>query len=100
MNIQECLFCKKLFNIDSLIKNQSKKKFCTKEHQQEFWRLKRNITGDFSRKKKNFKAISLKNNLLTNRELQVCIGGLLGDSNLNTRNNGSVRINFAMVQTN
>lgn len=90
---KRCKFCKKIIH-KAEKKNQYKKLFCNKTCQQEWWRYKRNKTGRFTREQRA-KGIELrKNNHLSEQQLQLCYGGLLGDSSLKMKDNGQIGIKF------
>jgi hypothetical protein len=89
--IKTCIFCKKIFEVSSG-PNLTKKIFCNTHCQQEYWRFKRNKTGNFNRRESLKKAnIIRKNNHLTEKQLELCYGTLLGDASISPRN-GSCRI--------
>lgn len=91
---KQCKFCKKIIP-EKKGPNEWKRIFCNTFCQQEWWRYKRNKTGDFSRKDKSEKARNIrKNNHLSEQQLQLCYGGLLGDSNLQSKNGRLHRIKF------
>lgn len=77
---------------------EHKKLFCTKECQQTYWSIKRNKTGT-SRKESRQKATFARENLhLSEKQLQLCVGALLGDSSMSPRSNGSIRMRFGHVE--
>lgn len=94
MNLQ-CKQCNKPF-IKGLKANN--KIFCTKECQQEYWSIKRNKTG-ISRKESRQAANYARQHLrLSEKQLHLCIGALLGDSSMTPRSNGSIRMRFGHVE--
>lgn len=94
MNLQ-CKQCSKPF-IKGLKENN--KLFCTKECQQEYWKIKRNKTG-VSRKESRQAANYARQYLrLSEKQLQLCVGALLGDSSMTPRSNGSIRMRFGHVE--
>jgi len=85
--MKKCKYCKK--NIPIIHKNYNKKNFCDITCQQNWWKEKRNISG-----KTRTSTLILRKNLphLTEKQKQLCYGGLLGDSSINVKPNGNCRI--------
>ena len=91
---KQCKFCKKTIP-KTEEPNWYKRIFCNTFCQQEWWRYERNKTGDFSRRKKQIKANNIREkNHLSEQQLQLCYGGLMGDSNLQSKNGRLHRIKF------
>lgn len=91
---KQCKFCKKTIP-KTEGPNWNKRIFCNTFCQQEWWRYKRNKTGDFSKREKLTKAkIIRNNNHLSEQQKQLCYGGLMGDSNLQSKNGRLHRIKF------
>lgn len=89
--IKTCKHCNKTFETSF-----TRKIFCEAFCQQEYWRCTHNKTGDFSRRDLRKRAdLVRRNNRLSDLQKQLCIGGLLGDSSMSPRDNGTVRLRFA-----
>lgn len=89
---KQCKFCKKTF-ITPKGPLTTNKIFCEYICQQEWWRYKRNKTGDLTRRDKRLLGQKIRNTKhLTKQQLQICYGGLLGDSSLSRRSNEQYRL--------
>lgn len=79
-----CKFCNTEF-----LSEITKKTFCNRTCQQEYWRYKRNKTNDFSRRDKRIFANSVRKLKLTNKQMELVYGAMLGDSSISLSPNGS-----------
>ncbi len=84
-----CKFCNKYFIAEG--KNSWKKLFCNVICQQEFWSIQRNKTGIKNKPSRDL-ANRYKSNILTDKQIQICLGGMMGDSSINIRPNGRCRL--------
>ena len=72
--------------------------FCTKNCQQEYWRIKRNKTGTSNKESREKADFVRKNIHLSEKQLQLCVGALLGDSSMSPNQNGNIRMRFGHAE--
>lgn len=89
MITKQCKHCKASF-----VTIFSHKIFCSNVCQQNYWTAVRNETGKSTKASRTKACLVRKTQRLSDRQKQVCLGGLLGDSSISPRQNGACRIRF------
>lgn len=89
MTTKQCKHCQASF--DSI---HSNKVFCSHPCQEEYWAVVRSKGGKSTKNARMKARLVRDTQRLSERQKQICLGGLLGDSSITPRDNGACRVRF------